>query len=101
MLSFEGSTEMRMQMVVVWLACVLTGSVASAWGGASDGSVSIDIYTETGHIVMPAWIGGDGPYWFVLDTGNQNTTIFADLAEELGLETSPLGEMGGWFGCGW
>ncbi|MDF1810529.1 MAG: aspartyl protease family protein, partial [Phycisphaerales bacterium] len=57
--------------------------------------VSIKIHTTTGHIVMPAWIEGDGPYWFVLDTGNQNTTIFADLAAELELETKPLGEMGG------
>jgi hypothetical protein len=58
-------------------------------------SVTVEIHTETGHIVMQAWIEGEGPYWFVLDTGNQNTTIFADLAGRLGLETEPMGEMGG------
>jgi len=57
--------------------------------------VSIEIYTQTGHIVMPVWIEGEGPYWFVLDTGNQNTTMFAHLAEQLGIESKPLGEMGG------
>ncbi len=67
---------------------------ASVTQGA-DGSVTIEIDTQTGHIVMPVWIEGDGPHWFVLDTGNQNTTFYAYIAEKLGLETRPLGEMGG------
>lgn len=57
--------------------------------------VTIKIDITTGHIVMPTWIAGDGPYWFVLDTGNQNTTIFAHVAENAGLDTEPMGEMGG------
>jgi len=59
------------------------------------GAVSIDIHTQTGHIVMPVWIEGDGPYWFILDTGNQNTVFYAHLGEQLGLDMQPLGEMGG------
>jgi len=57
--------------------------------------VSVQIHTETGHIVMPVWIEENGPHWFVLDTGNQNTTFFARIAKEVGVETRPLGEMGG------
>jgi hypothetical protein len=57
--------------------------------------VSMEVDIATGHIVMPVWIEDDGPYWFVLDTGNQQTTFFAYVAEEAGLETKPLGDMGG------
>ncbi len=59
------------------------------------GPIKIPISTQTGHIVMEAWIQGDGPHWFVLDTGNQTTTFFAHLADKVGLETDHLGEMGG------
>ena len=57
--------------------------------------IEIPISTQTGHIVMEAWIQGDGPHWFVLDTGNQTTTFFAHLADKVGFETEHLGEMGG------
>lgn len=66
-------------------------SQAESCGGA----VTIEIHTQTGHIVMPVWIEGDGPHWFVLDTGNQNTVFYAHLGEKLGLDMQPLGEMGG------
>ena len=59
------------------------------------GAIEIPITTQTGHIVMEAWIEGDGPHWFVLDTGNQQTTFYASLAEKLGLETKHLGQLGG------
>lgn len=59
------------------------------------GSVTMAIDTATGHIVLPVHIAGEGPFWFVLDTGNQNTTFFADVARRAGIETEPLGEMGG------
>ena len=52
----------------------------------NDGPVSIEIHTQTGHIVMPVWIEGDGPHWFVLDTGNQNTVFYAQLRETLELD---------------
>lgn len=64
-------------------------------GDSYSSAVTIEIHTQTGHIVMPVWIEGDGPHWFVLDTGNQNTTFYAHLGEKLGLDMQPLGEMGG------
>lgn len=75
-------------------------SVEPAHGVASegqvdhaDGAIEIPISTETGHIIMEAWIEGDGPHWFVLDTGNQQTTFYKSLAEKLELETKHLGEL--------
>ena len=67
----------------------------SSHSASRGGAVSIEIDTQTGHIVMPVWIEGDGPHWFVLDTGNQNTVFYAHLGEKLGLDMQPLGEMGG------
>ncbi len=64
-------------------------------GDSCSSAVTIEIHTQTGHIVMPVWIEGDGPHWFVLDTGNQNTVFYAHLGEKLGLDMQPLGEMGG------
>jgi hypothetical protein len=74
---------------------VLHGTNGSSESVIQEKPVSIEIDTQTGHILMPVWIEGDGPHWFVLDTGNQNTTFFAHLAEKIGIETKPLGEMGG------
>ena len=77
------------------LSVCLVGSGGEPTPTAAQEPVKIEIDTATGHIVMPVWIEGDGPYWFVLDTGNQNTTMFAYVAADAGIETSPLGEMGG------
>ncbi len=77
------------------LSVCLVGSGGEPTPTAAQGPVTIEIDTATGHIVLPVWIEGDGPYWFVLDTGNQNTTMFAYVAKGAGIETSPLGEMGG------
>lgn len=77
------------------LSVCLVGSGGEPTPTAAQEPVTIEIDIATGHIVLPVWIEGDGPYWFVLDTGNQNTTMFAYAAAEAGIETSPLGEMGG------
>lgn len=77
------------------LSVCLVGSGGEPAPTAAKGSVTIEIDTATGHIVLPVWIEGDGPYWFVLDTGNQNTTMFAYVAKDAGIGTEPLGEMGG------
>ena len=56
---------------------------------------SIEIDISTGHIILPVYIEDNGPYWFILDTGNQNTAIFNHIAESAAIETEPFGEMGG------
>ncbi len=78
----------------MWLVCafVVVGVLARV-GGASPVVIGLD--TSTGHLLMEAWIEGEGPYWFVLDTGNQQTTVFAHVARTCSLETEPMGEMGG------
>ncbi len=82
-------------LVSLILSVCLVGSGGEPTPTAAQEPVTIEIDTATGHIVLPVWIEGDGPYWFVLDTGNQNTTMFAYVAKDAGIETSPLGEMGG------
>ena len=58
-------------------------------------SVKVPLQEGTGHIVVPVQIQGQGPFWFIVDTGNQQTTLFARLARQLGIESRPLGDMQG------
>ena len=57
--------------------------------------LTLPVLTDSGYLVHEVWLGGEGPFWAVLDTGNQGTILFASVAGRLGLETAPLGEMGG------
>lgn len=57
--------------------------------------VTVPFDPTTGHILVQASLNDGPPRWLVLDTGNQQTVIFAGVADELGLETEPMGEMGG------
>lgn len=41
------------------------------------------------------WLGGEGPFWCVLDTGNAQSIVFERVARRLSLQTEPLGAMGG------
>ncbi len=82
-------------LISLILSVCLVGSGGEPTPRTAQEPVTIKIDTATGHIVLPVWIEGDGPYWFVLDTGNQNTTMFAYVAADVGIETKPLGEMGG------
>jgi hypothetical protein len=82
-------------ILLMLLGALAAEEEAKAHPVASEAEVTMTIDTTTGHIVLPAWIEGEGPYWFVLDTGNQQTTFFAYVADDAGIDTEPLGEMGG------
>ncbi len=84
---------MRHAILAATAAALTCLPVARAAPPAS--SVTVDIDTATGHIVMPARVAGEGPYWFILDTGNRQTVIYDRLARKLGLETRPYGTMTG------
>ena len=56
---------------------------------------TMPIRASEGYIVHEVWLNGQGPFWAVLDTGNAQTIVFERVAEQLGLDTDPLGEMGG------
>ncbi len=74
------------------LACLvcLTPAVRSQ---AEPATVPFD--PSTGHIVVRASLNGSDPRIMILDTGNQQTVIYQRVADELGLDTEPLGQMGG------
>jgi predicted aspartyl protease len=55
---------------------------AQATAATDDVPVSID---QTGAIVVPVTINGQGPFRFLLDTGSNRTSIRSDVAERLGL----------------
>lgn len=57
--------------------------------------MTVPIHTAGGHVVHEVWLGGEGPFWCVLDTGNAQTIVFERAARRLSLATEPLGEMGG------
>lgn len=63
--------------------------------GGSPPALSLPVHTGGGHLVHEIWLNGQGPYWAILDTGNQGTLIFERVARELALETAPLGQLGG------
>jgi predicted aspartyl protease len=56
--------------------------------------------SATGTPVIPAQVNGEGPFWFLLDTGATSTTIRPQLVEKLGLpkmaaQVTGLQSMGG------
>lgn len=62
---------------------------------ASPVSLTLPIHAGQGHIVHEVWLGGEGPFWCILDTGNAQTIVFDRVARQLSLAIEPLGEMGG------
>ena len=46
-------------------------------------------------VLVPAYINGQGPYDFILDTGAGTTVLSKDLAEELGIEAGESKEARG------
>ena len=57
--------------------------------------LTLPVHTGGGHLVHEVWLNGQGPFWAVLDTGNQGTMVFERVVEQLDLRTAPLGELGG------
>lgn len=75
-------------------AVLLTGAEpASAQPKPRPQPLVLPASTETGHILVRAYLNGSGPYWCLLDTGNAHTTIFRSVADALQLEVEPYGEM--------
>jgi hypothetical protein len=40
---------------------------------------------DGGHVTVPAWVNGKGPYPFILDTGAEGSDVYAWLADQLRL----------------
>jgi predicted aspartyl protease len=64
------------------LALTLLGlcSCATVKGGAARFEI------DRGHLFVQATIGGQGPFWLMLDTGSEQTIVSAEVAARLHLE---------------
>lgn len=49
----------------------------------------------TGHVTVPAFVNGKGPFQFVLDTGADESAVFSWFAKSLHLAKSESRELSG------
>jgi predicted aspartyl protease len=85
---------------LAWLAPASAQQPAAAparqsVGRTDDGVWSFPFELSAGKIFLEVTVNGRGPYPFVMDTGSPATIIDSDLAEELGLRVTPMGQVGG------
>lgn len=80
--------------VVAALPWVVAGCTSSP-ANAPSTDFTMPIRAAEGYVVHEVWLNDEGPFWCVLDTGNAQTIVFDRVARKLGLDTEPLGEMGG------
>ena len=82
-------------LISLILSVCLVGSGGEPTPTVAQEPLTMEIDVSTGHIILPVYIEEHGPYWFILDSGNQNTAIYSHIAEAAGIETKPYGEVGG------
>jgi predicted aspartyl protease len=76
---------------------IVVSVVAFVRAGSGDPTRSADVRfasSQYGEVVVPVFIGGEGPYRFLLDTGSTHTVISQTLATTLGafpVAKAPLG----------
>jgi predicted aspartyl protease len=69
------------------IGLIVVSVVASVRASGSDQTRSTDVRfasSQHGEVVVPVFIGGEGPYRFLLDTGSSHTLISQTLATTLG-----------------
>jgi predicted aspartyl protease len=66
------------------IAVTLVASVRAGDGGRIPSADVRFASTQYGEVVVPVFIGGEGPYRFVLDTGSSHSVISQTLATNLG-----------------
>ena len=69
------------------IGLIVVSVVASVRATGSDQTRSADVRfasSQHGEVVVPVFIGGEGPYRFLLDTGSSHTVISQTLATTLG-----------------
>jgi len=52
-------------------------------------------WDQTGHVTVPTFVNGKGPFDFILDTGADEAGVYAWFAESLGLPKGKIGELSG------
>lgn len=79
------------------IGLIVVSVVASVGAAGGDPTRSADVRfasSQHGEVVVPVFIGADGPYRFLLDTGSSHTVISQTLATTLGaspVATATLG----------
>ena len=72
---------------IVAIGLIVLGAVAPARAIGADRTRPADVRfasSQHGEVVIPVFIGGEGPYRFLLDTGSSHTVISQTLATTLG-----------------
>ena len=59
-----------------------------------DWPISIPFELNSGKIYMRAELNGMQERWLILDAGSRNMILDSSLCDALGLDTSPLGDLG-------
>jgi predicted aspartyl protease len=62
------------------------------WGTQAEVPLKWD---STGHVVVPTFVNGKGPYDFIFDTGADETGVYAWFARSLDLPKGKIGELSG------
>lgn len=65
------------------IACLAVAAMTSPPAAASPVELQLQ-RANSGHVLLPVTIDGDGPFTFLLDTGATHTAIAAPLAEQFG-----------------
>jgi predicted aspartyl protease len=71
----------------VAIGLIVVGATAPVWATGLDRPRPADVRftsSERGEVLIPVFIGGAGPYRFLLDTGSSHTLISQTLATTLG-----------------
>jgi predicted aspartyl protease len=85
--SSDGWTFMRQRFVLASLTVSFLATAANA-------QVPLT-WDSTGHVVVPALVNGKGPYDFILDTGADESAVYAWFAKSLDLPKGESRELSG------
>ena len=69
------------------MALIVLVAETSTWATGADRTRPTDVPLSSarhGEVVIPVFVGGEGPYRFILDTGSSHTAISQTLATALG-----------------
>jgi hypothetical protein len=87
--SFASNTAFRLLLVFIALTTTLSTSAmgdVSLASGETPTQVPF-VLNNYNQIVVPAWINGQGPFLFILDTGAERNIMVTGVAKSLGLKT--------------
>jgi predicted aspartyl protease len=77
------------RLLVMFMSFVSVGAYAA---------VHTEPAGDGGHVTVPAWVNGKGPYPFILDTGAEGSDVYAWLANQLHLPSAGSESLNGMTG---